>query len=281
MLAPSTSAARAAQTNWTASDLGDRARWPAALLTAADIVLDSPWPMLLLWGPRQALLFNSAYADFAGPHHPPAPGGAVPAVKPAPLAAAGSAFERALTGEHLRLERIAITVLRQGGPQQLDCDLHLTPLLGPDGVPAGVLCAVARSPEQAAPPPPAGLRVLVVEDNLDSQYLVCEMLKAFGHEADGVAHGEGALELLAARDYQVLFSDVSLPGMSGVELARQALAARPRLQVIFASGYGDALLRHLEFPYQSLQKPYEIDQLQAALAAIAAAAGGAGGPPSV
>lgn len=281
MLAPSTSAARAAKTNWTASELGDQSGWPPALRTAADIVLDSPWPMLLLWGPRQVMLFNSAYADFAGPHHPQAPGGAVPAVKPAPLAAAGGAFERALMGEHLHLERVAVTVLRPGGPEQLACDLHLTPLFDGAGRPAGVLCAVARSAERAAPAPAAGLRVLVVEDNLDSQYLVCEMLKAFGHEADGVGHAEGALELLAANDYQVLFSDVSLPGISGVELARQALATHPQLQVIFASGYGDALLRHLDFPYQSLQKPYEIDQLQAALAAIAAGAGGPDGPPSV
>jgi CheY-like chemotaxis protein len=281
MLAPSTSAARATNNNWTASELGERALWPAALRTAADIVLDSPWPMLLLWGPRQVMVFNNAYAELAGPHHPRAPGGTVPAMKPAPLAAAGAAFERALQGEHVHLERIALGVVREGGHEQLDCDLHLTPLDGADGRTAGVLCAVQRSPERALAPPPAGLRVLVVEDNLDSQYLVCEMLKAFGHEADGVGHGEGALELLAANDYQVLFSDVSLPGMSGVELARQAIAARPQLRVIFASGYGDALLKHLEFPYQSLQKPYEIDQLQAALAAVAASPGMVNGPPSV
>ena len=39
--------------------------------------------------------------------------------------------------------------------------------------------------------------------------------------------------------------------------------------MIFASGYGDTLLRHLSFPYQSLQKPYEIDQLQDALSKVA------------
>jgi DNA-binding NtrC family response regulator len=81
-----------------------------------------------------------------------------------------------------------------------------------------------------------------------------------------VGHAEDALEHLARNTYDVLFSDVSLPGMSGVELARQAVAQRPGLRVIFASGYGDALLRHVEFPFQSLQKPYEIEQLQAALA---------------
>jgi two-component SAPR family response regulator len=79
----------------------------------------------------------------------------------------------------------------------------------------------------------------------------------------------------------VLFSDVSLPGMSGVDLARQALAARPQLRVIFASGYGEALLRHVDFPFQSLQKPYEIEPLQAALDSIQLAARGMAGQPSV
>jgi CheY-like chemotaxis protein len=142
-----------------------------------------------------------------------------------------------------------------------------------DGAVAGVLCVLAPAaaatlaPDEAAAGP---LRILVVEDNLDSQYLVCEMLRAFGHHADGVGHPDDALTHLAASGYDVLFTDVSLPGMSGVELARKAVADAPAMRVIFASGYGDTLLRHLEFPYLSLQKPYELDQLQAALDAVAA-----------
>jgi two-component SAPR family response regulator len=95
------------------------------------------------------------------------------------------------------------------------------------------------------------------------------MLRAFGHEADGVGHPDDALARLAAGRYDVLFTDVSLPGMSGVELARQAVASAPAMRVIFASGYGDTLLRHVEFPYLSLQKPYELDQLQQALDKVA------------
>ena len=57
---------------------------------------------------------------------------------------------------------------------------------------------------------------------LDAQYLVCEMLRAFGHEADGVGHPDDALARLAAGRYDLLFTDVSLPGMSGVDLARRA-----------------------------------------------------------
>ncbi|AWG46009.1 hypothetical protein AM586_28305 [Massilia sp. WG5] len=131
--------------------------------------------------------------------------------------------------------------------------------------------APAAPAAQAAEEVAAGpLRILVVEDNVDSQYLVCEMLRAFGHEADGVGHPDDALTRLAANRYDVLFTDVSLPGMSGVELARKAVGDAPAMQVIFASGYGDTLLRHVEFPYLSLQKPYELDQLQGALDKVGA-----------
>jgi CheY-like chemotaxis protein len=127
-------------------------------------------------------------------------------------------------------------------------------------------------PNQAKPSLPATpscLRVLVVEDNLDAQFLVCEMLKAFGHMVAGADNAEDALASLADASFDILFTDVSLPGMSGVELARRALQLQPGLGVIFASGYGDSLISRIEFPCISLKKPYELDQLQAALAQAA------------
>lgn len=281
MPAPSKSAGLAATFDWRTTALGERARWPHTLRLCMDILLDSPWPMLLVWGDQKIVAYNEAYADLAGPRHPPAPGGHIPAVNPAPMSAALDAYQRACAGQPQFLARQTLTLLRQHGAEPVACDLHLTPLCDEQGKVAGVLYAVERSAEPMPAQAAAGLRVLVVEDNLDSQYLVCEMLKAFGHDADGVAHAEGALAKLAEASYDVLFSDVSLPGMSGVELARQALRRAPDMRVIFASGYGEALLRHVEFPFQSLQKPYEIEQLQAALAAIPAARQDANGLPSV
>lgn len=276
---PSKSARFAATFDWQATDLGDRASWPHTLRLCIDILLDAPWPLLLVWGERKVVVYNAAYAALAGPDHPAAPGARVPAVMPAPLAASLAAYRRAAAGEALQLRQVALA-LAPG--TDTECDLHLTPLRDEHGAVAGVLYALEPSaPAAQAPPPASGLRVLVVEDNLDSQYLVCEMLKAFGHEAHGIAHAEGALGLLAQARYDVLFSDVSLPGISGVELARQALGHAPGMHVIFASGYGESLLRHVEFPFQSLQKPYEIEQLQAALAAIPARGRHANGPPNV
>jgi CheY-like chemotaxis protein len=211
-------------------------------------------------------LFNEAYATLAGPAYGKLPGGNVPPVLPPPLAAAGEALERAWQGEPALA---AGRNLNFAGAAGLDTpyDLYLTPVREADGHVAGVLCALAPAQLLLSEPQDAGgpMRILVVEDNLDSQYLVCEMLRAFGHEADGVGHPDDALARLAGARYDVLFTDVSLPGMSGVDLARRAVADAPRMQVIFASGYGDTLLRHVEFPYLSLQKPYELDQLQQAL----------------
>jgi CheY-like chemotaxis protein len=259
----------AASADWSGSDLGPLASWPAPLRLCVDIVLNTPLPMLLVWGARRIVVFNDAYAALGGARHPRAPGGRVPAVWPAALAASPAALQRALAGSIERLERQRLAFVRDGALAEADYDLWFTPV--PDGATVGgVLCTLA--PSAPAPVPPAsadGLCILVVEDNLDSQYLVVEMLKAFGHHADGVGDAEAALALLARAPCDVLFSDVSLPGMSGVELARQALRLYPGLNVIFASGYGDALLRHVEFAHQSLQKPYELEQLQAALARIA------------
>ena len=112
------------------------------------------------------------------------------------------------------------------------------------------------------------LRVLVVEDNPDALDLVCEMLCAFGHQVQAAAHGEQALAILSNSAQDVLLTDVSLPGMSGIELARGALRKQPGLKVIFASGHGDALTRHLGFAAASLQKPYEFEQLESILSAI-------------
>jgi CheY-like chemotaxis protein len=235
---------------------------------AADLVFNLPLPALLVWGRDMTVVFNDAYAALAGPGYGRLPGGNVPPVMPPPLAVASSELEHAWNGEAVIAAARSFGFAGAAGGQDAAHDLHFTPLRSADGSVDGVLCVLAPPSaagsiiEEAAAGP---LRILVVEDNVDSQYLVCEMLRAFGHEADGVGHPDDALTRLAAGRYDVLFTDVSLPGMSGVDLARRAVADAPAMQVIFASGYGDTLLRHLEFPYLSLQKPYELDQLQAAL----------------
>jgi CheY-like chemotaxis protein len=135
----------------------------------------------------------------------------------------------------------------------------------------------AEQPKQAEPvesaavaacavaPARRPLRVLVVEDNADSRQMVCEVVEQLGHTVSAAADAEAAWAWLAGREIDVLFTDVSLPGMSGIGLARQLLRRSPATRVVFASGYGLESLEGLGFPAVFLRKPYEFGELQAAL----------------
>jgi CheY-like chemotaxis protein len=114
--------------------------------------------------------------------------------------------------------------------------------------------------------PDDGLRILVVEDDRDAQKILCELLTILGHSVQGVGDAEQAQVALAASEFEVLLTDVNLPGMSGVELARKAARERPGLKIIFSSGYGAIAPRDLGFHAASLPKPYSMEKLQQVLA---------------
>jgi CheY-like chemotaxis protein len=129
-------------------------------------------------------------------------------------------------------------------------------------------------------------RILLVEDNDDARAMVGELLAILGHEVDAVASAEHALERLAGNQYDLLFTDVGLPGMTGTELAQRAKALHRELRVIFATGYGEAIGGMVAFPHLVLSKPYKLSELERALrAADALPAAGPGemqapSPPS-
>ncbi|TWI69649.1 response regulator receiver domain-containing protein [Pseudoduganella lurida] len=259
--------------DWSRTDVGSPAGWSPALRAAVDIMLNSPLPAVLLWGRQQVMLLNQPYATLTGSPTQP-PGGRIPAMQPAAWSWNPRALEGAWGGEAQLFRGQVLQLWRSDGMSEQCFDLYYTPLRdGTDEV-AGILCTLAPPAASSAPAAERSLRMLVVEDNLDAQYLVCEMLRAIGHEVDAASDGESALQQLEAGSFDLLFSDVSLPGMSGVELARQAVARWPGLQVIFASGYSGALTQQLEFHAEAIQKPYDIEQLQAILERIAARIGG-------
>jgi CheY-like chemotaxis protein len=112
----------------------------------------------------------------------------------------------------------------------------------------------------------SSLRVLVVEDNEDARTMVCELLMVLGNQVHGVPTAEDALGALASGTFDVLFTDVTLPGMSGVDLARRVVSETPSMKIIFSSGYGAFESDGLGFPAVSLPKPYSLEKLQQVLA---------------
>lgn len=106
------------------------------------------------------------------------------------------------------------------------------------------------------------LRMLYVEDNIELREVFQEMLECEQREVVACATAEEALVLWHASHFDVLVSDISLPGMSGTDLARRVLAARPECWVVLCSGYayGDAL-RALGPHVRALPKPFEMEDL--------------------
>ena len=70
---------------------------------------------------------------------------------------------------------------------------------------------------------PRSLRVLLVEDDAMIRMSTTDMLATLGHKVEEAASAHGALELLENGTFDVLLTDVGLPGMSGSELADQAI----------------------------------------------------------
>ncbi|MDB5774698.1 MAG: transcriptional regulator [Herbaspirillum sp.] len=105
-------------------------------------------------------------------------------------------------------------------------------------------------------------RILVVEDNVDSNDMLCELLRALDHDADGVTSAEDALALLKQRNFDIVITDISLPGMSGIELAKLIAHEQPSIKLIFASGYGIELAKNLDFHVTVLPKPFDFIRLE-------------------
>ena len=132
------------------------------------------------------------------------------------------------------------------------------------------LSTLAAAAPAAAPPAPHALSILLVEDNNDMRDMTVDILLALGHDAAGVACGEDAVLALQQTRYDLLITDIGLPGMSGHELAQRARTLGTA-KVVYASGYAQA--GQLDADSAWLQKPFSLDQMKDVLARLGGAAG--------
>jgi signal transduction histidine kinase/ActR/RegA family two-component response regulator len=107
-------------------------------------------------------------------------------------------------------------------------------------------------------------RVLLVDDDRDVRTVAAAMVAEIGFEVTAAATGEEGLEHLRTHAFDLLISDVAMPGMNGVELARAARALAPGMPVLFASGYADLQTFGHEISVDRLlKKPFRIAEVAA------------------
>ena len=122
----------------------------------------------------------------------------------------------------------------------------------------------AAAPEAPEPCRGRGERVLVVEDEATARDLLAEILDSLGYSVATAASGEAALALPEAEPFDLLLTDLVLPGRSGGDVAIELALRWPRMRVVFMSGYNeDEALRMAAVGgfVRYLQKPFDMPTL--------------------
>jgi two-component system cell cycle sensor histidine kinase/response regulator CckA len=124
-----------------------------------------------------------------------------------------------------------------------------------------------RSPD--GPPSARGELVLLAEDEPGVRRLTRRLLERGGYKVVDAENGTMALEVAAQLDkIHLLLSDITMPKMDGIALARNLRAQRPEVRVLLMSGYPDPDAQGLaekEFRNPILNKPFTLEQLLAAV----------------
>ncbi len=110
-------------------------------------------------------------------------------------------------------------------------------------------------------------KILLVEDNEGVGNFAAGLLRELGQTVTWVGDGRAALDTLAQTPdaFDLVFSDVVMPGMSGIELGHAVKARWPDLEVILTSGYSHVIAEEGAHGFELLKKPYSIEGLLTAL----------------
>ena len=114
---------------------------------------------------------------------------------------------------------------------------------------------------------PSGARILLVEDDPRVRSATIEALEDLDYQPVACANAEDALSAFEKQSFDLVISDVIMPGMTGPELVRHLKRRFPDLGVLFVTGYvgegeGEDLVG-----YELLRKPFTVGALEEAVAA--------------
>ncbi|RYY11239.1 MAG: response regulator, partial [Alphaproteobacteria bacterium] len=140
----------------------------------------------------------------------------------------------------------------------LPCEMEGEGVVGPDGEDEGYT-------------DPQGMCVLLVEDNADVGLFATATLAELGYSTVYAENADAALRELdkGADRFDVVFSDVVMPGMSGLDMAKVIRERHPDLPVALTSGYSHVLAEKGSGGFELLHKPYSMEQVSRFLRKVA------------
>ncbi len=124
-----------------------------------------------------------------------------------------------------------------------------------------------QAPNTAPAVAGSGMSVLVVEDNIELANFAADGLTELGYTVTLVDNATDALaELVMDADrFDVVFTDVAMPGMTGLDLARAIRDRGIEVPVVLTTGYSQALSQEGAAGFDLVQKPYSIEELSRVL----------------
>jgi two-component system, cell cycle response regulator CpdR len=117
-------------------------------------------------------------------------------------------------------------------------------------------------------------KILIVDDEAAVNSFVQRALAHAGHDVTGVADGLAAVAALAAASFDLMLSDIVMPGLDGIALALKAGRDYPHMKILLMSGYASERQRahNLEaLAHRVVAKPFTLAEICEAVAATLAA----------
>jgi PAS domain S-box-containing protein len=134
--------------DWASTPLGPIDSWPQSLKTATGLLVHSAVPIVMLWGEDGIMIYNDAYAVFAGGRHPQLLGSKVREGWPEVADFNDNVMKVGLAGGTLAYKGQELTLDRNGMPESVWMDLDYSPVPDESGRPAGVIAIVIETTER-------------------------------------------------------------------------------------------------------------------------------------
>jgi PAS domain S-box-containing protein len=198
---------------WSDTPLGEVESWTAPLRVTTAMLLQSPVPIVMLWGADGVMIYNDAYSVFAGHRHPAIFGSKVREGWAEIADFNDNVMKVVLSGGTLAYRNQEMTLHRNGYPEQVWMDLDYSPVLDEQGKPAGVIAIVVEKTERVLAQRRNREDFRRLKSLFEQAPTFMAMLSGPRHRIDMV--NPECRRLIGNRDVEGLYIDEAMPEMVG------------------------------------------------------------------